>query len=293
MKSQIKSLKKNTINNGIKRSKKSSILLWVATIAVTFVTLFPIVWIVSSSFTDEKHLYSLPVHYVPENPTLDNYKSLFATLDIGGMAINTLVIALITIIATILISYMAAYGFARSRFFGKDTIYSLLTFSSMLPMIITLVPLSRMMRMFHLTDTVWGLSILYISSYIPFTTMIFTNALREVPVALDEAAEVDGAGLFRTMFQIVLPLIKPVVATMAIIIFIWSLNEFMIPLVFSSEDAVTLSVGLSQVPRVTQYALPWEKISAMGTMIILPIILFVTIFQRQIMDGLMAGGVKQ
>ena len=147
--------------------------------------------------------------------------------------------------------------------------------------------------MLKLTDTIPGLSILYISSYIPFTTMIFTNSIHDVPIALDEAAEVDGAGLWRRMFAIILPMLKPVVATITIIIFIWSLNEFMIPLVFSSQKAVPLSLGISMVPREIQLAIPWEKISAMGTLIIAPIILFVTFFQRQIMDGLMAGGVKQ
>lgn len=277
----------------MKRSKKASIGIWLLTALYTFIILFPITWIISSSFTDKRYLYTTPVTYFPKSPTLANYQELFKVLDIGSMTINTLLIAAITIVVTILVSFIAAYAFSRVEFRGKDLIYSLLTFSAMLPMIITLVPLARMMLNLHLTDTIWGLSFLYISSFIPFTTMIFTNSIYDVPVALDEAAELDGAGLWRKIFVIVMPLLRPVVATMAIIIFIWSLNEFMIPLVFSSQNAVPLSVGISMVPREIQLAVPWEKISAMGTIIIIPIILFVTIFQRQIMDGLMAGGVKQ
>lgn len=277
----------------MKRSKKATVGIWLLTLGFTFIILFPITWIISSSITDKKYLYTTPVTYFPKEPTLANYQELFHVMDIPNMAVNTLLIACITIIVTILVSFIAAYAFSRVEFRGKDIIYSLLTFSSMLPMIITLVPLARMMNALKLTDTIWGLSILYISSFIPFTTMIFTNSIYDVPVALDEAAEIDGAGLWRKIFVIVMPLLRPVVATMAIIIFIWSLNEFMIPLVFSSQRAVPLSVGISQVPREIQLAVPWEKISAMGTIIIIPIILFVTIFQRQIMDGLMAGGVKQ
>lgn len=277
----------------MKRSKKATVGVWLLTLAFTFIILFPIAWIISSSFTDKQYLYTTPVTYFPKEPTLNNYKELFRVLDISNMAVNTLLIAALTIVCTILVSFIAAYAFSRVDFRGKDMIYSLLTFSSMLPMIITLVPLARMMNALNLTDTIWGLSILYISSFIPFTTMIFTNSIYDVPAALDEAAEIDGAGLWRKIFVIVMPLLRPVVATMAIIIFIWSLNEFMIPLVFSSQNAVPLSVGISAVPREIQLAVPWEKISAMGTIIILPIILFVTIFQRQIMDGLMAGGVKQ
>lgn len=277
----------------MKRTLKANIVIWGLTILITFVILLPIVWIISSSFTDKRFLYTTPVHYLPVDATLENYKLLFHVMDIGSMAMNTLAIAVISIVVTIFVSFVAGYGFVRVKFKGKDLIYSLLTFSAMLPMIITLVPLARMMVTLHLTDTIIGLSILYISSYIPFTTMIFTNAIHDVPVDLDEAAEMDGAGIWRKIFVIVLPLLKPVVATMAIIIFIWSLNEFMIPLVFSSQHAVPLSVGISMVPREIQLAIPWEKISAMGTLIIVPIIVFVTVFQRQIMEGLMAGGVKQ
>lgn len=277
----------------MKRSLSWRIGIWVSTVLVTFVILFPVAWIISSSFTPKNELYTVPVHYFPTRPTLENYRSMFHIIDVGAMTRNTLLLAAASIICTILVSFIAGYGFARADFMGKSTIYSLLTFSAMLPMIITLVPLSRMMAMLKLTDTVLGLAILYVSSYIPFTTMIFTNAIHDVPVALDEAAEVDGAGLWRRIFVIVMPMLKPVVATMAIIIFIWALNEFMIPLVFSSQKAVPLSLGISMVPREVQLAIPWEKISAMGTLIIAPIIVFVTVFQRQIMDGLMAGGVKQ
>lgn len=277
----------------MRRNLEVSIGLWLLTLMTAFLILFPITWIISSSFTSEKYLYTSPVRYLPVDATLDNYKSLFHVLDIANMAKNTIKIVIITIIGTIIVSFISGYGFSRLEFKGKSIIYTLLIFSAMLPMIITLIPLARMMKALNLTDTIWGLSILYISSFIPFTTMIFTNSIHDVPIEMDEAAEIDGAGIWRKIFGITMPLLKPVVATIAIIIFIWTLNEFMIPLVFSSQNAVPFSVGISMVPRVQQLAIPWEKISAMGTLIIAPIILFVTIFQRQIMEGLMAGGVKQ
>lgn len=282
-----------TPKTGRRKFRRNQATVWAMTVLVSLVILFPVVWIFSSSITDKQSLFSVPVTYFPHKPTLENYQVLFAAINLKLMAGNTLWIAAISIVATILISYFAAYAFDRVAFRGRHTLYSLLTFSAMLPMIITLVPLSRMMQMFKLTDTVIGLSILYTSSFIPFTTMIFTNSIHDVPVALEEAAEVDGASVWRRLFGIILPLLRPVVATMAIIIFIWSLNEFITPLIFSGQNAMPLSVGLSLVPRDNQYAVPWEKISAMATLIMIPIVLFVTIFQRQIMDGLMAGGVKQ
>lgn len=277
----------------MKKKTAYGLLLWMATLLVAFVILFPVLWIFSSSITPMDQLFTFPVRYFPRQPTLDNYLSLFHAMDIGAMCLNTLMIAVFSILATILMGFLAGYGFARGEFRFKEVAYAALIFSAMLPVIITLVPVSRMMMALGLNDTVPGLAILYTSSFLPFTTMIFTNSINDVPQALDEAAEVDGAGLMRRLFSIMMPLLRPVVATMAIIIFIWSLNEFIMPLVFAGQNAMTLSVGLSLMPRVNEYALPWEKISALSTIIMLPIVLFVTFFQRQIMDGLMAGGVKQ
>lgn len=267
--------------------------LWILTILVTFIILFPVFWIFTSSITPVDNLFETPVRYFPEQPTLDNYKALFETMDVGGMTITTLIIAGLSIVFTIVVSLFAAYAFARIKFRGKGLIYSLLVFSAMLPVIVTLIPMSSMMIQLGVNDTPQGLAFLYTSSFIPFTTMIFTNFISDVPISLEEAAEVDGAGLFRKMFRILLPLLRPIIATMAIIIFIWSLNEFIIPLVFAGNKTVPLSLGLARVPRVSEYSLPWEKISALATIILIPIAFFVTAFQKHIMEGLMAGGVKQ
>jgi ABC-type glycerol-3-phosphate transport system permease component len=212
---------------------------------------------------------------------------------VTAMAFNTMFIAVTSIVLTILISLFAGYGFARVKFKGSALLFNMLTFSAMLPIIIALVPLSGMLLKVRLNNTVIGLSLLYTSSFIPFTTLTFVNFIKDIPLSIEEAAKVDGAGVLRIIFRILFPLMRPVVATMAIIIFIWCLNEYLTPLIFAGEKTATLSVGLTMIPRKNEYAVPWEKISAMSTVIMIPILLFVTIFQRHIMEGLAAGSVKQ
>jgi multiple sugar transport system permease protein len=277
----------------IKRRTINNIRLWILTIIVAVVILFPVLWIFSSSITEEDFLFSSPVRYFPKSPTFDNYKSLLVTVNVKAMIINTLMIASLSIILTLLISFFAGYGFARVRFKGRTLLYSMLTFSAMLPIIIALVPLSRMMLAVHLNNTIIGLSLLYTSSFIPFTTLTLVNFIKDIPLSIEESASIDGAGILRIMFRILFPLMRPVFATMAIIIFIWSLNEFITPLIFGGQNTTTLSVGLSMIPRANQYAVPWERISAMSTIIMVPIVFFVTVFQKHIMEGLLAGSVKQ
>jgi ABC-type glycerol-3-phosphate transport system permease component len=277
----------------IKRKQIENIRLWIAVVIVAFIILFPVLWIFSSSVTAADFLFTSPVQYFPKDPTLDNYRSLFGSMNINTMIFNTLIIAGINIVLTILISFFAGYGFARVRFRGNALLFSMLTFSAMLPVIISLVPLARIMIAVRLNNTLIGLSLLYTSSFIPFTTLTFVNFIKDIPVSIEESAKVDGAGILRIMFRILFPLMRPVFATMAIIIFIWSLNEFITPLIFGGENTTTLSVGLSMVPRANEYTVPWEKISALSTIIMIPIIFFVTVFQRHIMEGLLAGSVKQ
>ena len=143
-----------------------------------------------------------------------------------------------------------------------------------------------------LYDTYPGLILLYISTVIPFTVLILRNFVGEIPISLEEAAAIDGATFSQRLFTIVLPLMKPAIATVCIINFITCLNNFFTPLFYSNGIQV-LSVAIVQLPlRDNMYGVPWDLVSAMGWIILLPIIIFVAVFEKQIMDGIMAGGVK-
>lgn len=277
----------------MKKSKGYHVFIWGITIVLALVILFPVFWIFTSSITEKELLFTTPVTYFPENPTMKNYIDLFREVDVWGLASNTAIVAFFSIIVSILVSVLAAYSFARFHFKGMQLVYSLLVFSAMLPVIMTLIPMFQTYRELHLLDTHLGLVVLYVSGFIPFTTMSFVTFIQQIPYSLEEAAAVDGANTRTIIFKILFPLMKPAIATMAIINFINSMNEFLIPLVFTNIKAVPLSVGLTLIPRINQYNVPWEKISALATLMLIPIVLFVVVFEKHIIDGLTAGSVKQ
>ena len=183
-------------------------------------------------------------------------------------------------------------GFARFRSKGISLAFGFIIVTMLIPEIVTARPLYEFMRKVKLYDTYLGLIILYISSVIPFTVLVLKNFVTEIPISLEEAAAIDGATFLQRFFMVVLPLMRPAVATVCIINFISSLNNFFTPLYYSNNIQV-LSVSIVMIPlKDNNYGLPWDLISAMGWIILLPIIIFVAIFEQQIMDGIMAGGVK-
>ncbi|MCP1101499.1 multiple sugar transport system permease protein [Aequitasia blattaphilus] len=277
-----------------KRKKKSplGIFRWVLTGIVSFIILFPLYWVFISSITPKQDLFNAPIKYIPENPTLENYIRLFTQMKLGEKIKNTGIITFFALLVSTIICLMAAYAFTRYVSKGLKMAYGALVASALVPGIVTARPLYDLFKMFGLVDTFPGLVVLYTSALIPFTMIILGNFLGEIPVTLDEAAEVDGANMWQKLFLITLPLMKPAIATILIINFITCLNDLFTPLFFSQRIEV-LSVAITTLPREMSYSMPWELVSTMGWIILCPIIIFVLFFEKQIMEGIMAGGVKQ
>ena len=267
-------------------------LIWFFTIVTGILLLLPVYWIFLSSVTPADMLFSTPIHYIPLRPTLENYMNLFQQMNIGWLLFNTGSIIVLSLVCSILLSLLAAYAFARIKFRFSGMMLGFIVMSGMLPATSTIIPLFQYFRKLHLLGTFTGVVLLYVSALLPFTVLIFVNFLLQLPKSLEEAALVDGAGIGRVIFSIAIPLMKPAIATMAIINFILCMNEFMIPLIFGSEDLMTLSVGITQIHRINQYAVPWDQISALATIMLIPIVLFVMVFERRIMEGIMSGSVK-
>lgn len=265
---------------------------WVLFAITAFLILFPVYWIFISSITPPGELFQKPINYLPHNPTLESYQFLIENVGLLAKMGNTILIIGITLIAGTFFCVMAAYGFSRfhSKIIGAA--FGFIVATMLIPEVVTARPLYEFMRAVGLYDTYPGLIILYISTVIPFTVLILKNFVEEVPVSLEEAAAIDGATFSKRLFFIVLPLMKPAIATVCIINFITCLNNFFTPLYYSNGIQV-LSTAIVQLPlRDNMYGVPWDLVSAMGWIILLPIIIFVAIFEKQIMDGIMAGGVK-
>lgn len=265
---------------------------WVLFAIVAFVILFPVFWIFISSITPPGELFKMPIDYLPDHPTLESYKFLIENVGLLDKIGNTVLIVGITLVISTILCAMAAYGFARFQSKGIKVAFGFILATMLIPEVVTARPLYEFMQKVGLYDTYPGLIILYISAVIPFTVLILNNFVGEIPVSLEEAAAIDGATFTQRLFRVVIPLMKPAIATVCIINFITCLNNFFTPLYYSNGIQV-LSVAIVQLPlRDNMYGVPWDLVSAMGWIILLPIIIFVAIFEKQIMDGIMAGGVK-
>ena len=274
------------------KDKAASILKWVLALAVAFIILLPLYWVFISSITPTNELFSSPIKYIPAHPTIDHYVRMFTTMNLGVKIMNTIIITVSALLVSTVICLMGAYAFTRYQSRGLSVAFGAIVASALIPGIVTARPLYDLFKQFGLTDTYPGLIILYTSALVPFTMLILSNFLGEIPISLDEAAEVDGANMKQKLFMITLPLMRPAVATILIINFITCLNDLFTPLFFSQKIEV-LSVAITTIPKETSYSMPWDLISTMGWIILLPIIVFVLVFEKQIMEGIMAGGVKQ
>ncbi|MDF9840589.1 MULTISPECIES: carbohydrate ABC transporter permease [unclassified Paenibacillus] len=269
-----------------------TLFMWGLALIVAFLILFPLWWIFISSITPSGELFSSPIKYWPDHPTLASYRYLIENVGLLPKIWDTAIIVGLSILIGMVVSVMAAFSFARFRTRGLALAIGFLLASMLIPDVVTARPLYDFMRSVHLYDTYTGLIILYISGILPFTILILQNYLNDVPVSIEESAAIDGCGFFQSLIYVTVPLLRPALATVCIVNFITCLNNFFTPLFYSNGISV-LSTAITQLPlRDNMYAVPWDLVSAMGWIIILPIILFVAIFQRQIMEGIMAGGVK-
>ena len=250
---------------------------WVLFAVVAFLILFPVYWIFISSITPSGELFKTPIDYLPDHPTLESYKFLIQNVGLLSKIGNTVLIVGITLVISTVLCAMAAYGFSRFNSKGVSVAFAFVLATMLIPEVVTARPLYEFMQKVKLYDTYPGL---------------IRNFVGEIPISLEEAAAIDGASFSQRLFTIVLPLMKPAIATVCIINFITCLNNFFTPLFYSNGIQV-LSVSIVQLPlRDNMYGVPWDLVSAMGWIILLPIIIFVAVFEKQIMDGIMAGGVK-
>ncbi|MER3439147.1 MAG: hypothetical protein C4346_17025 [Chloroflexota bacterium] len=261
--------------------------------AFLFVVLLPFYWIVISSFTPKTELFTTPPRYWFHNFTLENYRVLADSIPLFEYLGNSLIFALGSSAVSVAVAFLASYALARMNFRGANLVFAAFVVSIALPQIGTLVPLFELFKNLKLINTHHGLIILMSSLITPFTVWILVPFLRQIPFEIEEAAIVDGARLHQVLWQIVLPMMRPALATLFIINFIISWNELLYPLVFAQRER-TLSVGLVQlaVQPTAGGGRPWDLLSAMSVTMIIPVLLLVLLFQRLIVAGLTRGALK-
>lgn len=260
-----------------------------------FVVLFPFYWIMLSSFTPKYELFTIPPRYWFSTFTLENYQTLANNIPLVRYFINSLLFAAGSSLVSVATAFLASYALARMQFRGANVIFIAFVMSIALPQVGGLVPLFELFKATNLINTYHGLVILMSSLVLPFTIWILVPFLRQIPYEIEEAAIIDGARLPQLFWFITLPIMRPALATMLIINFIIAWNELIYPLVFATSGLnKTLSVGLVElaVQPTAGGGRPWDLLSAMSMVMIVPILLLVLFFQRMIVSGLTRGAVK-
>lgn len=258
------------------------------------VDLVPIYWIGLSSVTPMGDLFRGGwSRYLPLNITFENFRRVFSSLPYARYFLNSVVVCLTSTLLSLFLALFASYAFARLRFRGRDFVFWFFLASMMLPPVSTVIPIFRLFRVLGLLNTLVGLILVFSSNLLPFTIWVVTSFFDQVPRELEEASLIDGATFWQMFFRILLPLMKPILSSMLIINFIATWNDLIFPLVLSLKPAAKLLPnGLVEAASLEPMMTPWENISAMSTMMILPVICIVLLFQKQIMSGLLAGALK-
>ncbi|WP_348789372.1 carbohydrate ABC transporter permease [Leifsonia sp. NPDC080035] len=270
------------------RSPVAKTLLYVAVVVGALVMIFPFVWTVVTSISPGASLTTTP-KLIPDNASLAPYIQLFERVPFAQVILNSLIIAVISTVFQLVTSAMAAYVFARLPFRGRGAIFLLYLATMMIPFQVLIVPLFVEMKSLGLVNTYAGAILPTIAS--AFGVFLLRQAMSTVPSELDQAATLDGAGHFRVFFQIMLPLVRPALATLAVFGFLNTWNSFLWPLIILRDPLMqTLPVALSSLQG--QYSTQWDVLMAGSVISILPMFALYVFAQKYIVQGVAGTGLK-
>jgi ABC-type glycerol-3-phosphate transport system permease component len=265
-------------------------LTYVGLTAAALFALIPILWGVSTSFKPESAVLS-DASWIPTQFTLENYRLVLFESKIPLYLANTLLVAALTVVCTIVLAMFGGYAAARFRFRGRTVSMFLILMTSMIPGIAILVPLYFLATKLGLYNTFAALVIIYTAWQIPTVIWMLKGFFESIPASLEEAGRVDGASHWRIMVQLIFPLARPGIAAAAVIAFVYVWNDFLIAsTMISSDDMRLVSVGLFNYQ--SQYGIVWGQLMAAVVVTLLPIVIVFSLMERRIVAGLSAGATK-
>lgn len=270
-------------------SRARLLLLQVLMTLLVLGFLMPIFWMISSSLKASTEVFATPMVWFPARPQWSNYVKAFQVLPLTSFIANTVLIVTFAVAGTVLSSTMVAYSFARLRWPGRDTWFALLLATMMLPDIITLVPRFVLFRNLGWIDTFLPLIVPYWTATSALYVFLMRQFFRNIPGELEDAARIDGASRLRVLLQIIVPLSRPVIATVAVFALIQHYNDFLNPLIFvTSMERWPLAVGLRAYNDA--YLGNWEIVFAASTVMLLPMIVLFVFAQRYFVQGIALTG---
>jgi multiple sugar transport system permease protein len=272
-----------------RRRRLSSIALHAALILGALITAAPLLWMLSASLMPQGEATSFPPRLFPSRITFEHYTDLFTRLSLGRAFLNSIFVAIVATGASLLFNSMAGYAFAKLRFRGRDRIFALLIAALAIPAQVAMLPLFLLLKTIGLVNTYAGVLIPYVAGI--YGIFLVRQFMLSIPDDLLAAARVDGASELRIYWSIVLPVARPVLATLAIFTFMSAWNDFMWPLIIlTSDDRYTMPVAVASL--VGEHALDMELMMASAVLTIIPVLTLFFVLQKQYIAGMMAGSVK-
>jgi len=263
---------------------------------VALITLFPILWMVSTAFKPATEWYTLTPHPFPAHPTLGNFRAVIDGSVIGmpywNFLKNSLFVTVVAVLASSLIALLASVGVARFRFRFRTTYLVMLLIVQMLPQQALVIALYIDFRSLNLLDSLVGLILVYTAFAVPITIWMLRNFVAAVPRELEEAAAIDGAGPMQVFWRILLPLVAPGLVATSVFAFIFAYNEFIFALTFLGTDTAKFTLPIYVQYFYGRNGANWGAIMAASTLFTVPVLVFFLLVQRRLQAGLVAGAVK-
>ena len=262
---------------------------YVVSIVLAVIALIPFLWMISTSLKSRGALMSIPIEWIPAEPTHDGYAKVFSRFPFLRTIGNSLLISVAYTLITLISASMAAFAFAKLRFRGSGAILSVYIATMMIPTQVTMIPLFVVMNRLGLIDSY--ASVILPSMFKPFAVFLLVQQMKTIPNDYIDAARIDGAGLFQTYRKVALPLCIPTLATLAVTTFMESWNDYLWPLLMLTDrNKMTLPIALSTLNG--QYSTEYNVLMAGSLISMIPIIIIYIAAQKQFKSGLMAGGIK-
>ena len=277
------------------RTSMPALAWWVVCLCLAVAFLYPLWVMLAMALKDPAEQGRIPPTFFPHAPSLDNFTHLASVqgLNVFGNLWNSVLVTLAATVGTVLVATLAGYALARARFWGSNLVFFVILATFMIPFQAIITPLFMVLKTLHLNNSLVGLTIVYITFNLPFGLFIMRNAFAAVPMTLEEAALVDGCGIFRALRNILLPIVAPGLVTTALLTFFASWNEFFAALILiTDQDKFTLPVTLTLVTSGQFGTVNWGALQAGVALTVVPCIVIYLLLQRYYVSGMLNGALK-
>jgi raffinose/stachyose/melibiose transport system permease protein len=255
------------------------------------IVVYPLILTLVSSLKTTNAIYDHPLSLIPREPRWANYVDAWQQANFSTYFKNSIVVSVISVVLILFLGSMASYVLARYPFRGNALVYLFFLLGFMIPVRLAIVPLFILMRDLHLLDTLWSLICVYVAGGMPLAIFLMVTFFRRIPRDLEDAARIDGANAFQIYSRIMLPLVRPVLATVALFEFLHVWNDFFFPLIFIRSDSHrTIPLGISVF--FGEYSNDWGLLFAALSISLVPVIIVFLLMSKQFIAGLTVGAVK-